>query len=76
METLQKNSTGAADIHELFKEQAQDYSIVSFYETLPFMPGVGLVSCTSLQNWIRALTVCIDRGEGVGHPWSPRLCRN
>lgn len=50
METLQKNSTGAADIHELFKEQAQEYRIVSFYETLPIKP-VGLVSCLSLQNW-------------------------
>ncbi|KAL9111404.1 MAG: hypothetical protein Q9187_007923, partial [Circinaria calcarea] len=43
LETLQKNSTGAADIHELFKEQAQGYRIVSFYETLPFKPGFGLI---------------------------------
>lgn len=48
METLQKNSTGAADIHELFKEQAQEYLIVSFYETLPFKPGSDLVSYSSL----------------------------
>lgn len=48
METLQKNSTGAADIHELFKEQAQEYKIVSFYETLPFKPGLGLVSFSGL----------------------------
>jgi hypothetical protein len=47
METLQKNSPGAADVHELFKEQAQEYRIVSFYETLPFKP-VGLVSYSSL----------------------------
>jgi hypothetical protein len=74
MEILQKNSTGAADIHELFKEQAQAYRIVSFYETLPFKPGVGLVGFSSRQNWIRALTVYTDRGQGVGNPWSTRLC--
>jgi hypothetical protein len=44
MRTLQKDSTIAADIHELFKEQILDYQIVSFYETMPFKPGVGLVS--------------------------------
>ncbi|ERF68899.1 hypothetical protein EPUS_04551 [Endocarpon pusillum Z07020] len=43
METLPKNSTGAADIHELVKEQAQEYRIVSFYETLPIKPGFGLI---------------------------------
>ena len=48
METLQKNSTGAADIHELFKEQAQEYQIVSFYETLQLVPPFGLVSSSSL----------------------------
>ncbi|KAF7511349.1 hypothetical protein GJ744_004914 [Endocarpon pusillum] len=42
LETLQKNSSGAADIHELFMEQAQEYRIVSFYETLP-KPGLGLI---------------------------------
>jgi hypothetical protein len=42
METLQKNSTIAQDIHELFKQQAQDYSIVSFYETKPFNKAAGL----------------------------------
>lgn len=74
METLQKNSTVAADIHELFKEQAQEYRIVSFYETVPFKPGVGLVCYSSLQNCIRALTVDTDRGQGFGNPWSARLC--
>ncbi|KAL9116819.1 MAG: hypothetical protein Q9187_006653 [Circinaria calcarea] len=43
LETLQKNSTIAADIHELFKEQAQRYRIISFYETLPLKPGFGLI---------------------------------
>lgn len=49
MENLQKNSTSAADIHELFKEQAQEYRIVSFYETLAFK-RFGLVNYLSLQN--------------------------
>ena len=73
METLQKNSTAAADIQELFKEQAQEYRIVSFYETLPFK-GLGLVSYLSLQNWIRTLTVYTDCGQVFGNPGSTRLC--
>jgi len=46
MDTLQKGSTNAEAIHELFKEQAMNYKIVSFFETLPYkpLPGVGLVS--------------------------------
>jgi protein SERAC1 len=43
METLQKNSTIAADIHELFIQQAHDYQIVSFYEMKPFTKHIGLV---------------------------------
>lgn len=62
METLQKHSTIAADIQELFKEQAQDYQIVSFHETLPFKPGVGLVSHSCHRGWELALTVYSDRG--------------
>lgn len=53
MGTLEKDSTMAADIHEYFKQQAQDYQIVSFYETKPFRPGAGLVK-TLQQLYLRS----------------------
>jgi hypothetical protein len=43
METLQQNSTIVQDIQEIFEQQAQDYHIVSFYETKPFNKHLGLV---------------------------------
>ena len=45
METLQKGSTNAEAIHDFFKkEQALNYKIVSFFKTLPYKRGFGLVS--------------------------------
>ena len=43
METLQQNSTIAQDIQEMFEQQAQDYHIISFYETKHFNKHIGLV---------------------------------
>ncbi len=43
MQTLQKDSTIAQDIQEIFEQQAQDYRIVSFYETKFFNRSLGLV---------------------------------
>ena len=43
LDTLQQNSTIAQDIQEIFEQQAQDYYIVSFYETKPFNKHLGLV---------------------------------
>lgn len=47
METLQKGSTNAEAIHELFKEQAMDYKIVSFFETLSYKTGLAQVVSTT-----------------------------
>lgn len=57
METLQKGSTSADTIQEMFKDQAIQYKIVSFFETLPYKSGPILVGKASK---VRTVTNSID----------------
>lgn len=61
MDTLQKSSSGATNIHEMFKEQVSNYQIVSFYETLPYMTGSSFVSFTFV--YVRNLSLLTPQDD-------------
>ena len=71
LKALKRDSLFADDLVQDFRQQLENYHVLSFFETQPLSPVSGLVSCYALQSLLYLTLTMIDRGPEIGDSGSP-----